>query len=109
MNDDEIKEVIVALLEDTEGIITADEIYKQLQDEVDPGRTQEQIRRLIRELVNEGSSLIGSSKHGFFKIRTKEDAEIAVNYLLSRVPKLQDRAGNIIDEWNSQNPDQAID
>jgi predicted esterase YcpF (UPF0227 family) len=66
MNKEQIKANIIAIINNATGYIIADEIYNLLRQQVDPGRTQETIRKYIRELVNEQSNLIGSSNHGYF-------------------------------------------
>lgn len=108
MEKQQIKEKIVKIINRTGGYITADEIFEKLKKRVDPGRTQETIRTYIRELVNEQNNLIGSSTKGYFKINTIEKAEEAINYLLSRVPHLQERAENLKAIWNRDNPTQKI-
>ena len=45
---------IFKIVTNTNGCITADEIYATLINEVDPGRTQETIRQYIRDMVNSG-------------------------------------------------------
>lgn len=109
MNDEEIKIRILEILENIDRVITADEIYEQLERAVDPGRTQEEIRRLIRELVIEEHYLIGSTSSGFFKIKTRDDAKRATDYLLNRIPDLKNRAERIANQWNAQNPDELIE
>lgn len=109
MNDEEIKGAIIQILEHTETDIIADQIYEELDRVVDPGRTQEQIRRLIRELVNDDSYLVGSSSTGFFKIKTRHDAERAIRYLKNRIPDLQDRASSIAERWNIENPENQVE
>jgi hypothetical protein len=63
MNKQQIKARILQIINRTAGYITADEIYNRLSRNVDPGRTQETIRKYIRELVNEQHNLIGSSNN----------------------------------------------
>ena len=108
MDKSEIKEKIIEIIENADGNIKADEIYELLEDKVDPGRTQETIRTYIRELVNDGSFLIGSSQRGYFKITSREEAEEAVDYLQNRIPKLEERISRIKENWNSQNPNNKI-
>jgi hypothetical protein len=74
----------------------------------DPGRTQETIRKYIRELVNEQHNLIGSSNNGYFKINSTQRAQEAVDYLLNRIPDLQLRADNLKQIWNNNNPNNQI-
>ncbi|MGC9375842.1 MAG: hypothetical protein ACP5DQ_12480 [Bacteroidales bacterium] len=107
MNKQQIKTQILAIINNTANY-TADEIYHQLLQAVDPGRTQETIRKYIRELVNEQNNLIGSSNQGYFKINTPQKAQEAINYLLSRIPDLQMRANNIRAIWNANNPNNPI-
>lgn len=108
MNKEQIKANIIAIINNATGYIIADEIYNLLRQRVDLGRTQETIRKYIRELVNEQSNLIGSSNHGYFKIDTPEKAREAINYLLSRIPDLQQRADNLREIWNTNNPQNQI-
>ncbi len=108
MNKQQIKTQILAIINKTANYITADEIYNQLLQVVDPGRTQETIRKYIRELVNEQNNLIGSSNQGYFKINTPQKAQEAINYLLSRIPDLQMRADNLREIWNANNPNNLI-
>ena len=90
-------------MEHTETDIIAAQIYEELDRVVDPGRTQEQIRRLILELVNDDSYLVGSSSTGFFKINTKHDADRAIRYLKNRIPNSQDRASSIAERSHNEN------
>lgn len=53
MNKQQIKARILQIINRTSGYITADSIYSNLSRNVDPGRTQETIRKYVRELVNE--------------------------------------------------------
>jgi hypothetical protein len=108
MNKEQIRPNILAIINNANGYIIADEIYNQLLLQVDPGRTQETIRKYIRELVNEQSNLIGSSNRGYFKIDTPEKAREAINYLLCRIPDLQQRADNLREIWNINNPQNQI-
>ncbi|MFA7445741.1 MAG: hypothetical protein WCY89_07315, partial [Flavobacteriaceae bacterium] len=104
MNKQQIKARILLIIDNSNGYITADQIYNQLLQNVDPGRTQETIRKYIRELVNEQNNLIGSSNQGYFKINTTQKAQEAINYLLNRIPDLQMRADNLRAIWNENNP-----
>ncbi len=108
MNKAQIKAQILAIINNTNGYIIADDIYNQLLQVVDPGRTQETIRKYIRELVNEQHNLIGSSNQGYFNINTPQKAQEAINYLLSRIPDLQMRANNLRAVWNAANPNNQI-
>jgi len=108
MTKQEIKNLIVAIINGTHDNITADQIYQSLIQDVDPGRTQETIRKYIRELVNDDSQLIGSSNIGYFKINTAAKAQRAIDYLLNRIPDLRSRANNLQAEWNRQNPNELI-
>lgn len=108
MNKEQIKARIVNIIDNANGYIIADEIYRQLIQNVDPGRTQETIRKYIRELVNEQNNLIGSSSQGYFKIDTQLKAQEAINYLLNRIPDLQMRADNLRAIWNANNPNNQI-
>lgn len=108
MTKQEIKNLIVEIINDANDNITADQIYQSLVQDVDPGRTQETIRGYIRELVNDDSQLIGSSNSGYFKINTGAKAQIAISYLLNRIPDLRRRANNLQAEWNRQNPNNLI-
>lgn len=108
MNKAQIKAQILAIINNTNGYIIADDIYNQLLQVVDPGRTQETIRKYIRELVNEQNNLIGSSNQGYFKINSPQKAQEAINYLLSRIPDLQMRADNLRAVWNVANPNNQI-
>ncbi|HCY77470.1 MAG TPA: hypothetical protein DHV28_16260 [Ignavibacteriales bacterium] len=108
MNKQQIKTQILSIINNAANYITADEIYNQLLQSVDPGRTQETIRKYIRELVNEQNNLIGSSNQGYFKINTPQKAQEAINYLLSRIPDLQMRADNLRATWNANNPNNII-
>jgi len=108
MNKQQIKTRILQIINRTSGYITADRIYSNLSRNVDPGRTQETIRKYIRELVNEQHNLIGSSSNGYFKINSPAKAREAINYLLSRIPDLQSRADNLRTIWNTNNPTNQI-
>ena len=91
--------------------ITADEIYNQITQQGLPlfeGRTQEQVRGFIRDLVNNQSSLIGSGNKGYYVITSKEDVSKAINNLESRSTKIDERKQSLIDEWNNQNPNNPI-
>lgn len=67
MNKQQIKARILQIIGNTNSYIIADEIYNQLTQNVHPGRTQETIRKYIRELVNEQNNLIGSPNQGISK------------------------------------------
>ncbi len=108
MNKQQIKARILQIINRTNRYITADDIYSRLSRNVDPGRTQETIRKYIRELVNEQHNLIGSSNNGYFKINSAQRVQEAINYLLSRIPELQLRANNLRQIWNNNNPDNQI-
>lgn len=107
MSKAQIKAQILTIINSTNGYITADDIYNQLLI-VNPGRTQETIRKYIRELVNEENNLIGSSNQGYFKIDSPQKAQEAIDYLLGRIPDLEMRADNIKTVWNTQNPTNQI-
>jgi len=64
---DQIKGQLLTIINETEGNITSDQLYNLLVGQINPGRTQETIRKYIRELVNAEDNLIGSSEKGFFK------------------------------------------
>lgn len=103
MTKEEIKEQIVAIVEAiSPNSIIADDIYSQLISQVDPGRTQEEIRGLIKELVNDDDNLIGSSNKGYFIIKTEEQLNSAEKYLTNRISHLQNRANNLRRLWNEQ-------
>jgi len=108
MNKAQIKALILQIINNANGYIIADDIYTQLSRNVNPGRTQETIRKYIRELVNEQNNLLGSSNHGYFKIDTPQKAQEAINYLVSRIPDLQERADNIRAIWNATHPNNQI-
>ncbi|MCC8410482.1 hypothetical protein LJ707_16185 [Mucilaginibacter sp. UR6-1] len=104
MNKKEIKDEIITIIrEASPNDITADQIYLKLTERVDPGRTQETIRKTIRELVNANYSLIGSSSKGYFYINSKVKLEEAISYLLNRVPFLERRADALRKLWNEEN------
>jgi len=103
-----IKDEILKIITDAGKEITADEIFEKLKARVDPGRTQETIRSFIRELVNDASTLIGSSNNGYFKISSKQDVQKAIRYLENRIPELQKRIRKLCDSWNNENPDDTI-
>jgi len=96
------------ILEEHDNDITADQIYLELDRTVDPGRTQESIRKIIRDLANDEDHLVGSSSKGFFKIKTKADAERAIKYLQSRIPKIENRAESLRQKWNETNLNDKI-
>jgi len=108
MNKQQIKLEIQRIIEAENSPITADQIYAKLTARVDPGRTQETIRKYIREMVNDGTALIGSSNRGYFSIQSKEQVQQALSYVNNRIPKLQNRAQNIKDSWNERNPNDQI-
>ncbi len=99
----EIKKAILDILNAVEGdgYITADKIYRRISQHVHEGRTQETIRGYIRELVDEGN-LIGSSKNGFFIIRTRAQLEEAINYLNYRIRPLHTRAVKLQSVWEEK-------
>lgn len=105
----EIKTQISEIISSNPNPIISDEIYRLLQGRVEPGRTQETIRKYIREMVNSGDYLIGSSNKGYFKIRTLQQVQNAIDYLESRIPDLQNRANTIRQKWNENHPDNQID
>lgn len=91
--------------------ITADEIFNQLTQQglsIFAGRTQEQIRASIRDLVTNQSSLIGSNSNGYYAIVSKQDALDAIANLQGRAGSISNRADEIRNEWNSQNPNNQI-
>ncbi|HSH24176.1 MAG TPA: hypothetical protein VLA13_01360 [Massilibacterium sp.] len=65
-------------------------------------------RTYVRELVNDGSVLIGSSQKGYFKIKSRKEAKQAIEYLQNRIPKLEERINELRRSWNSQNPNDKI-
>ena len=108
MNKTQIKSQILAVINNANSYIIADDIYNQVVQVVDSGRTQETIRKCIRELINEQNNLIGSSNQGYFKVSTPGKAQEEINYLLSRIPDLQIRADNLRAVWNAANPNNQI-
>ena len=91
--------------------ITSDEIFIQITRQGLPlfeGRTQEQVRGFIRDLVKNQNSLIGSGNQGYYAIASKDDALRAINNLESRSSKIEERRQALIDEWNNQNPNNTI-
>lgn len=108
MTKKEIKERIDIIISNKKDNITADEIYDSLLNKVDPGRTQETIRKYIREMVNSGEYLIGSSNKGYFKITSKKEVLNAIKYLENRIPNLQTRAKTLKQKWNNNNPNNKI-
>lgn len=103
MDKQEIKDQIFAIIrEASPNYITADRIYTRLTERVDPGRTQETIRKTIRELVNDDDSLIGSSSKGYFYIDSEPKLEEAISYLLNRIPFLERRADMLRTLWVEQ-------
>lgn len=108
MNKSEIQAQILQIINSADSYITADQIYTLLRQSVDPGRTQETIRKYIRELVNYQDYLIGSSNNGYFKINSSSKAQDAIDYLLNRIPDLQSRADNLKQIWNTHNPTDQI-
>lgn len=108
MSTTSLKSEIEQIINDSTTDITSDQIFSILQSQPDPGRTQEAIRSAIRELVNDHTSLIGSSSTGFFRIKTRDDLQRALNYIERRIPELQARAQNLRDSWNANYPDDQI-
>ncbi len=91
--------------------ITADEIFTQLTQQgisLFAGRTQEQVRGFIRSLVNNQGSLIGSSNNGYYVIVTKDDVIYAINNLETRATSASNRADELRQTWNTQNPNDLI-
>ena len=89
----------------------ADEICNHLQNKghrVDKGRTQEEIRGLIKILVEDDGELIGSTSNGYYYINSKDDAQEAINNLSKRADNIKARAEKIKDLWNIKNPNQKI-
>jgi predicted transcriptional regulator len=103
MKKNEIKAKIISIiLAVSPDNITSDEIFEQLTERVEPGRKQETIRSFIREIVNEGENLIGSSNRGYFYITKEGDLRRAQHSLSGRIEKLQDRINNLQNMWNEQ-------
>lgn len=104
MTKEEIKEQIIEIItEVSPDSITSDNIFARLSERIDPGRTQETIRGLIKQLVNNDNSLIGSSNKGYFLIKTDEaKLKKAIEYLEHRIPRLQQRAENLRRIWNAE-------
>ena len=98
-----IKEIVYQTTDE----ITADEIYKILKGQVDPGRTQETIRKYIRDLVKEGRSLIGSSNKGYFHIDTPNKLKKAINNLEARSKSIKKRIESLNDSWENSNEKQV--
>jgi hypothetical protein len=91
--------------------IIADNIFLRITQQGLPlfeGRTQEQVRGLIRDLVNNQSSLIGSGNRGYFAITSKDDVLSTIHNLESRSTKINERRQSLIDAWNNQNPNNPI-
>jgi predicted transcriptional regulator len=108
MNKEEIMGWILQIIDEQQGSITADEIYQRLIGSVDPGRTQETIRKYIRELVSEESWLIGSSSRGYFRIRNRDQLREAINSLDNRIGNIRGRRESLRQAWNQQNPENPI-
>jgi len=94
-----VKEIVYQTTDE----ITADKIYETLKDQVDPGRTQETIRKYIRDLVKEGKSLIGSSNRGYFHIDTPEKLKKAINNLEARSKSIKERIEALNESWEKSN------
>lgn len=109
ITEEKLKDKINNIIKTQSNPITADNIFTYLTTNIDPGRTQETIRKFIREMVSSGEYLIGSSNKGYFKIRTSEQAQDAIEYLRNRIPDLQSRANSIRETWNQNHPDNPID
>jgi len=91
--------------------ITADEIYSQLVSQghqLFQGRTQEQVRQIVRDLVNSQVELIGSTSTGYYIVSNVDEARDSVQSLKGRADKIQDRADNLENLWNSQNPNNPV-
>lgn len=103
-NFSKLREDIIHIISDSGDYITADQIHDKLvQHKIDEGRTQETIRKHIRELVKDELNLIGSSNKGYFKITTSEKAQEAINYLLNRIIELKQRADALKTAWDNFN------
>jgi hypothetical protein len=91
--------------------INADTIFNRITQQGLPlfeGRTQEQVRGIIRELVNNQGSLIGSGNRGYYAIASIDDALRAISNLESRSRRINERRQSLITEWNNQNPNNPI-
>lgn len=105
MDNQHLKREITNIILESPTAITADKIYELLLQQVDPGRTQETIRLMIRELVNDDNNLIGSSNKGYFLIKEEEDLENAKTYLSTRIGTLQKRIDNLDRLWQESHSD----
>lgn len=99
-----IKADIIRIISESEDYIIAEQIYEKLvQHNISEGRTQETIRKHKSKLVKDEQNLIGSSNKGYFKITTSEKVQEAINYLLNRVPELEQRAAALETAWKNFN------
>ncbi|MBC8415638.1 MAG: hypothetical protein ISS80_04670 [Candidatus Cloacimonetes bacterium] len=98
----EIINKILKIISDASNSITADEIYKTLNGQVDPGRTQETIRGYIRDLVKDGNYLIGSSNRGYFHIDSPGKLDKAINNLEARSKSLKQRIKILKKSWDDK-------
>lgn len=91
--------------------ITADEIYSQLISQghqLFQGRTQEQVRQIVRDLVNSQDELIGSTSTGYYIPSNVDEARDSIKSLKGRADKILGRADNLEQLWNRQNPNDPI-
>ncbi|MCO5933910.1 hypothetical protein NAF17_00030 [Mucilaginibacter sp. RB4R14] len=103
MTKEEVKEEIAnIILGVSPNFIKSDEIYESLTAKVDPGRTQETIRSMIRKMVKDGDYLIGSTNKGYFHITKEADLAVAKQSLLSRITHLKNRADNLQAMWDDR-------
>jgi|GEM_PF-2505564 len=108
-------QAILALLKSSavgkQNAIKSDDIFRQLTSQGMPifqGRTQEQIRQNIRELVNTETELIGSGSNGYFIISNAIEAKESIESLEQRATTIKARANHIKNLWNSNNPANTI-
>lgn len=75
---------------------------------VSDGGVEVEIRDIIREAINQGN-LIGSHNRGFYLISCIDEVEHNLNSLRSRAENIIDRRRNILNTWNTNNPQDTTD
>ena len=86
--------------------LTSDQIFQALTQQNLPiiqGRTQEQIRGLIGDMVRTHVQLIGSGNTGYYIITNRDEVIDTIMDLVSRSHSNLERAERLRNEWNAQN------
>jgi len=81
---------------------TSDEIKRAL-NLPSGGKTNENIRDIIRSLIKNHNALIGSDSSGYWIIQNEEELQNVIDSLNSRIQEIQERATALQRNWKNRN------